>query len=99
MTTAAPSAVQPAWHQRLEARVAATVGVLVLVVVAGLLFITTRLVSEQSRERATLELGAARAAFYAQMELRARAAQLSSRLITELPVLRAPATVRTPAEW
>ena len=84
--------LQPSWHRRLEARVAGTVGVLVLAVVAAVLLITTRLVSEQARDRAQLELEAARAAFYAQMELRARAAQLSSRLITELPVFRAHLT-------
>ncbi len=81
-----------AWHRRLEARVAATVGLLIVVVVAAVLVITTRLVIDQSRRRAVTELEGARAAFHAQMDLRARTAQLSSRLVTELPVFRAHLT-------
>jgi len=81
-----------AWHRRLEARVAATVGLLIVVVVAAVLVITTRLLIDQSRSRAASELEGARAAFYAQMDLRAHAAQLSSRLVTELPVFRAHLT-------
>jgi predicted signal transduction protein with EAL and GGDEF domain len=80
------------WSRRLEARVAATVAALIVVVVAAVLVITTRLVSEQARGRASLELESAKAAFYAQMDMRARAAQLSSRLVTELPVFRAHLT-------
>ena len=81
-----------AWHRRLEARVAATVGLLIVVVVAAVLVITTRLVIDQSRRRAVTELEGARTAFHAQMDLRARTAQLSSRLVTELPVFRAHLT-------
>ncbi|MGD9905327.1 MAG: cache domain-containing protein, partial [Vicinamibacterales bacterium] len=81
-----------AWHRRLEARVAATVGLLVVVVVAAVLVITTRLLVDQSRSRAAAELEGARAAFYAQMDLRARSAELAARLVTELPVFRAHLT-------
>ena len=46
---------------------------------AAVLVITTRLVLAQSRSRAAAELEAAALAFHAQMDLRATAAQLSSR--------------------
>ncbi len=67
---------------------------LIIVVVAAVLAITTRLVLAQSRTRAAAELEAAAFAFHAQMALRASAAQLSSRLVTELPVFRAHLTDR-----
>ena len=73
---------------------AATVAVLIVVVVAAVLAITTRLVLAQSRSRAAAELEAAAFAFHAQIGLRASAAQLSSRLVTELPVFRAHLTDR-----
>jgi predicted signal transduction protein with EAL and GGDEF domain len=82
----------PAWHRRLEARVAAAVGLLIIVVVTAFLMITTRQVLDQAHDRAVGELQAAAQVFHAQIDLRAATAHQSSRLVTELPVFRAHLT-------
>ena len=68
MSASAASRPTVSWHRRLEARVAPPLGLLIVVVLGAVLAITTRLVSAQSRDRASAELEAARAAFHDQIE-------------------------------
>jgi len=80
------------WHRRLEARVAVALALLVASALGALLFITTQLVSTQSRARAADELGVARTAFASLLENRAASAIALTTLVTELPVFRAHLT-------
>lgn len=77
------------WHRRLEARVAAALGVIVAGALGVALTVTIETVSTQSRARAADELEVARTAFYNQLETRTASAIAASQLVTELPVFRA----------
>ena len=80
------------WHRRLEARVAIAVTLLVAAALSAVLVYTIRLVSAQSRERATAELESARTAFYSLLEARVASASALTVLVTQLPVFRAHLT-------
>jgi predicted signal transduction protein with EAL and GGDEF domain len=80
------------WHRRLEARVAVALTLLVAGAVAAVLAFTLRLVSDQSRDRAIVELEAARGAFESLLQNRASTSGAQTLLVTELPVFRAHLT-------
>ncbi len=62
------------WHQRLEARVASALGLLVAVALGAVLFATLGVVSSQSRDRVAADLEVAQTAFHRLLALRIRAA-------------------------
>ncbi len=62
------------WHQRLEARVASALGLLVAVALGAVLFATLGVVSSQSRARVAADLEVAQTAFHRLLDLRIRAA-------------------------
>ena len=74
------------WHRRLEARVAVALALLVASALGALLFITTQLVSTQSRARAADGLGVARTAFASLLENRAASAIALTTLVMSLGV-------------
>jgi PAS domain S-box-containing protein len=84
-----PSSIKPIrWHERMEARVAA--GVLVLVAVSSMAVVVTatRVATRSAVARASDDLQDARSAFYRLVDDRAALATQQTRLITELPVFR-----------
>ena len=89
MTTPAASPVELPWHQRLEARVASALGLLVAVALGAVLLVTASVVSGQSRDRVAVELEVARTAFYSLIDLRIAAAIDVAELVTQLPPFRA----------
>jgi len=82
------------WHRRLEARVAVAVAVLVAGALGALLLVTVQMVSAEARQRAEVEIDAARTAFHSLLENRAAASVAVAELVTELPVFRAHLTDR-----
>jgi predicted signal transduction protein with EAL and GGDEF domain len=80
------------WHRQLAAQVAIAVTLLVAGALTAVLVFTVQMVSNQSRSRASAEIGAARGAFYSLLESRAAAAMAQTLLVTELPVFRAHLT-------
>ena len=62
--------VELPWHQRLEARVASALGLLVAVALGAVLLVTLSVVSAQSRDRVAAELEVARTAFYTLLDIR-----------------------------
>ena len=89
MTTPAARPVELPWHQRLEARVASALGLLVAVALGAVLLVTASVVSGQSRDRVAVELEVARTAFYSLLDLRISAAIDVAELVTQLPPFRA----------
>ncbi len=76
------------WQDRMEARVAAGVLVLVALSVAAVVFTATRVATRSAVARTSDNLEAARTAFYRLVDDRAAVAAQQTRLITELPVFR-----------
>ena len=89
MTNPTLTRVELPWHQRLEARVASALGLLVAVALGAVLLVTLRVVSAQSRERVAAELAVARTAFYSLIDMRIAAASDVAALVTQLPAFRA----------
>ena len=77
------------WHQRLEARVALALGLLVAVALGAVLLVTLSVVSAQSRQRVAVELAVARTAVYHLIDIRIAAASDVAALVTQLPAFRA----------
>ncbi|MEP7116861.1 MAG: EAL domain-containing protein [Acidobacteriota bacterium] len=77
------------WHQRLEARVASALGLLVAVALGAVLFVTVGVVSSQSREREAGNLEVARSAFHRLLDLRIASAIDVAELVMQAPALRA----------
>jgi predicted signal transduction protein with EAL and GGDEF domain len=94
MTTrpAVPLRVSPAelpWHQRLEARVASALGLLVAVALGAVLFVTLGVVSGQSRDRVAADLDVAQAAVHGLIDMRLAAAADVATLAADTPAVRA----------
>jgi signal transduction histidine kinase len=81
-----------AWHRRFEARVIASVILLVALSLTAILVATTRVVTARSTERTLEDLEAARIAFHRLVDDRAEFASAQSALVTALPVFRAHLT-------
>jgi PAS domain S-box-containing protein len=76
------------WHDRMEARVAAGVLILVVLSVMAVVFTATRVATRSAVARAAENLEGARSAFYQLVDDRAAFAAQQTRLIVELPVFR-----------
>ena len=76
------------WHDRMEARVAAGILLLVALSLAAVVFTATRVATRSAAARAADNLEGARAAFYHLVDERAEFAARQTRLITELPLFR-----------
>jgi PAS domain S-box-containing protein len=85
----AQSAERIPWHQRIEAAVVAGSGLLVALSIGAVLVGTTRLVTSRALDRASIDIGAARAAFYDLIDRQAESGAALARLVTVLPVFRA----------
>jgi PAS domain S-box-containing protein len=76
------------WHDRIEARVAAGVIILVALSLGAVVFTATRVARHSAVARATDNLEGTRSAFYQLVDDRAAFAAQQTRLIVELPVFR-----------
>jgi PAS domain S-box-containing protein len=76
------------WHDRMEARVAGGVILLVMLSLAGVLVAATRVATRSAIDQAADNLEGARSAFYRLVEDRADVAARQTRLIIALPVFR-----------
>src|SRR5687768_12638458 len=76
------------WHDRMEARVAAGILLLVTLSVAAVVLTATRVSTRSAVDRAADNLEGARSAFYRLVDERAAFATQQTRLITELPLFR-----------
>ncbi|MCC6990244.1 MAG: hypothetical protein IT181_14660, partial [Acidobacteria bacterium] len=76
------------WHQRLEARVASALGLLVAVALGAVLFATLGVVSSQSRDRVAADLVVAQTAFHRLLALRLRAAIDVVAIAVDAPAFR-----------
>ena len=76
------------WHDRMEARVAAGILLLVALSLAGVVFTATRVTTRSAMDRAADNLEGARSTFYRLVDERAEFAAQQTRLITELPLFR-----------
>ena len=76
------------WHDRMEARVAAGIFLLVMLSLAAVVFAATRVSTRSAVARAADNLEGARSAFYRLVDERAEFAAQQTRLITELPLFR-----------
>jgi PAS domain S-box-containing protein len=76
------------WHDRMEARVAAGILLLVTLSLAAVVFTATRVSTRSAVARAADTLEGARSAFYRLVDERAAFATQQTRLITELPLFR-----------
>jgi hypothetical protein len=76
------------WHDRMEARVAAGILLLVALSLAGVVFTATRVATRSAVASAADHLEGARSAFYRVVHERAEFATQQTRLITELPLFR-----------
>ncbi len=76
------------WHQRLEARVASALGLLVAVALGAVLFATLGVVSSQSRDRVAADLEVAQTAFDRLLDLRLRAAMDVVTMAVRAPAAR-----------
>jgi PAS domain S-box-containing protein len=89
--TVATSARIP-WHRRIEAVVVLSSSLIVGSSLGAVLVATTRLVTNRSLDRASLDLETARVTFYRLIANQAASAAAQARLITALPVFRAHMT-------
>jgi PAS domain S-box-containing protein len=80
------------WHRRIEAVVVVGSSLLVAVSLGAVLVATTRLVTNRSLDRASLDIETARGTFYHLIANQAASAAAQARLITTLPVFRAHMT-------
>jgi PAS domain S-box-containing protein len=87
--TAGKRAPNIPWHGRLEARVLIAVTLIASISLAAVLYAASQVVQSYSFSQSRDDLEAARAAFTRLVESRARFAAAQTRLIAELPVLRA----------
>src|SRR5687768_13414649 len=76
------------WHDRMEARVAAGILLLVTLSLGGVVIVATRVATRSAVARAADTLEGARAGFYRLVDERAEFAARQTRLITELPLFR-----------
>ncbi len=76
------------WHDRIEARVAAGILLLVTLSLSAVLVTATRVATRSAVARAADNLEGARSAFYRLVDERAEFASQQTRLITELPLFR-----------
>src|SRR5688572_27097473 len=76
------------WHDRMEARVAAAILLLVTISLAAVVFTATRVTTRSAIARASDTLEGARSGFYRLVDERAEFAAKQTRLITELPLFR-----------
>ena len=76
------------WHDRMEARVAAGVLLLVTLSLSAVVFTATGVATRSAVARAADTLEGARSAFYRLVDERAEFAAQQTRLITELPLFR-----------
>jgi predicted signal transduction protein with EAL and GGDEF domain len=76
------------WHRRLEARVAAALGLLVAVALGAVIAATVGVLSAQSRERVAGDLSVAQGTFREVMALRLAAVADVAELATRLPSVR-----------
>ena len=84
-----PASIKPIrWHDRMEARVAAGVLVLVALSLAAVVVTATRVATRSAVARASDDLQDAQSAFYRLVDDRAALATQQTRLIIELPVFR-----------
>ena len=84
-----PGSIKPIrWHDRMEARVAAGVLVLVALSLAAVVLTATRVATRSAVARASDDLQDAQSAFYRLVDDRAALATQQTRLIIELPVFR-----------
>ena len=77
------------WHDRMEARVAAGILLLVMLSLSAVLVTATRVATRSAIARAADNLEGARSGFYRLVDERAEFASRQARLITEIPVFRA----------
>ena len=84
MASPTPSPVLP-WHRRLEARVAAALGLLVAIALGAVIAATVGVLSAQSRERVAGDLSVAQGTFREVMGLRLAAVADLAELATRLP--------------
>ena len=80
------------WHQRMEARVAVGVSLVVGAALGAVLVTTSRVVTTRSLGRAASQLELAHRSFERLLDSRADSAAALTRLVTELPVFRAHLT-------
>jgi hypothetical protein len=76
------------WHDRMEARVAAGILLLVTLSLSAVVLTATRVSTRSAVARAADNLDGARSAFYRLVDERAAFATQQTRLITELPLFR-----------
>ena len=76
------------WHDRMEARVAAGILLLVTLSLSAVLVTATRVATRSAVDSAADNLDGARSAFYRLVDERAAFASQQTRLITELPLFR-----------
>ena len=76
------------WHERMEARVAVGIVVLVTLSLSAVVVTATRVATRSAVERASNDLEDARSAFYRLVDDRAAFAAQQTRLIIALPVFR-----------
>ena len=87
MSTPAAGSELP-WHQRLEARVASALGLLVAVALGAVLLATLGVVSSQSRNRVAADLEVAQTAVHRLLAQRLRAATDVAALAARTPAVR-----------
>ena len=87
-----PGAPPMRWHQRMEARVAVGVSLVVGAALGAVLVTTSRVVTARSLGRAASQLELAHRSFERLLDARADSAAALTRLVTELPVFRAHLT-------
>jgi PAS domain S-box-containing protein len=76
------------WHDRMEARVAAGILLLIVLSLSAVLVTATRVATRSALDRAADNLEGARSGFYHLVDERAEFASQQTRLITELPLFR-----------
>ena len=89
MPGAAQRTDRVAWHRRIEAAVVAGSSLLVALSIGAVLVGTTRLVTSRALDRASVDIEAARGAFYDLVDRQAESGAALARLVTVLPVFRA----------
>ena len=80
------------WHDRMEARVAAGIVLLVTISLAAVVLTAARVTTRSAVARASDTLEGARSGFYRLVDERAEFAARQTRLITELPLFRSMMT-------
>ena len=89
MTTPSAASAPPRFLHRVETHVALAVTLVVAFALGAAMVIATRAVTNDSLERASRDVAAARSAFYRLEDDRAEFAAAQATLVTTLPVFRA----------